>query len=123
MQDVRLVPLVRVDDAFAARVVAARLGSEGIVTSLRGAVDGPYPMGPVTVLVAADELRFKGATSVGDEVSVYVELLESGRTSLTYSAEAVSRERHGETETRVAWGRFKFVALDENDRPREIASA
>ena len=73
------------------------------------------------VLVAADELRFKGAPSVGDEVSVYVELLERGRTSLTYSAEAVSRERHGDTETRVAWGRFKFVALDETDRPREVA--
>ena len=73
------------------------------------------------VLVAADELRFKGAPSVGDEVSVYVELLESGRTSLTYQAEAISRERHGEDETRVAWGRFKFVALDEKDRPREIA--
>jgi acyl-CoA thioesterase YciA len=77
----------------------------------------------MAVLVAADELRFKGAPSVGDEVSVYVELLESGRTSLTYSAEAVSRERHGETETRVAWGRFKFVAIGEDDRPREIASA
>ena len=72
------------------------------------------------VLVAADELRFKGAPSVGDEVSVYVELLESGRTSLTYSAEAVSRERHSDAETRVAWGRFKFVALDENDRPRAV---
>ena len=74
------------------------------------------------VLVAADELRFKGAPSVGDEVSVYVDLIESGRTSLTYSAEAISRERHGDAETRVAWGRFKFVALDENDRPREIPS-
>jgi acyl-CoA thioesterase YciA len=73
------------------------------------------------VLIAADELRFKGAPSVGDEVSVYVELVESGRTSLTYAAEAISRERHGEAETRVAWGRFKFVALDDNDRPREIA--
>ena len=73
------------------------------------------------VLVAADELRFKGAPKVGDEVSVYVDLVESGRTSLTYAAEAVSRERHGEGETRVAWGRFKFVALDENDSPREVA--
>ena len=74
------------------------------------------------VLVAADELRFKGAPSVGDEVSVYVDLVERGRTSLTYSAEAVSRERHCDAETRVAWGRFKFVALDENDRPREVPS-
>ena len=74
------------------------------------------------VLVAADELRFKGAPSVGDEVSVYVELLEIGRTSLTYSAVAISRERHGDAETRVAWGRFKFVAIGEDDRPRELPS-
>ena len=74
------------------------------------------------VLVAADELRLKGAPQVGDEVSVYVELETSGRTSLTYAAEAWSRERHGEAETQVAAGRFKFVALDEQDRPREIAA-
>ena len=73
------------------------------------------------VLVAADELRFKGAPALGDEVSIYVDLVESGRTSLTYQAEAISRERHGDSETRVAWGRFKFVALDENDRPRVVA--
>ena len=74
------------------------------------------------VLVAADELRFKGAPKVGDELSVYVELVESGRTSLTYAAEAVARERHGEGETNVAWGRFKFVAIGEDERPREISS-
>jgi len=74
------------------------------------------------VLVAADELRFPGAPQVGDEISVYVELADRGRTSLTYTAEAVARERHGETETRVASGRFKFVVLDDNDRPRTIAT-
>ena len=74
------------------------------------------------VLVAADELRFKGAPKVGDELSVYVELVESGRTSLTYAAEAVARERHGEGEAKVAWGRFKFVAIGEDERPREISS-
>lgn len=75
------------------------------------------------VLVAADELRFKGAPALGDEVSVYVELVESGRTSLTYAAEAISRERHGDAERRVAWGRFKFVAIGDDDRPREIVVA
>jgi acyl-CoA thioesterase YciA len=73
------------------------------------------------VLVAADELRFKGAPQVGDELSVYVELVESGRTSLTYSAEAVSRERHGETELKVASGRFKFVAIGDDEKPRVLA--
>ena len=73
------------------------------------------------VLVAADELRFTGAPKVGDEVSVHVELAASGRTSLTYAVEAFARERHGETETRVASGTFKFVAIGEDDKPREIA--
>ena len=74
------------------------------------------------VLIAADDLRFKGAPQVGDEVSVYVELVESGRTSLTYAAEAVARERHGEAETKVASGRFKFVAIGEDERPQEIGN-
>ena len=73
------------------------------------------------VLVAADELRFTGAPALGDEVSVYAELEAQGRTSLTYSVEAVARERHGETEKIVASGRLKFVALDENDRPQVLA--
>ena len=72
------------------------------------------------VLVAADELRFTGTPQVGDEVSVYCALVDSGRTSLTYAAEAVARERHGEAETVVASGRFKFVAIGEDERPREI---
>jgi acyl-CoA thioesterase YciA len=77
-------------------------------------------VGGKAVLVAADELRFKGAPQVGDELSVYVELVESGRTSLTYAAEAVARERHGETELKVASGRFKFVAIGEDGAPRVL---
>jgi acyl-CoA thioesterase YciA len=73
------------------------------------------------VLVAADELRFKGAPKVGDELSVYVELVERGRTSLTYAAEAVSRERHGEAELKVATGRFKFVAIGDDGKPRVLS--
>lgn len=36
MQGLRLVPLTRASDPFHARVLAARLGAEGIVTHLRG---------------------------------------------------------------------------------------
>ncbi|MEM9033924.1 MAG: hypothetical protein AAGA99_20480 [Actinomycetota bacterium] len=49
-----LVPLVTLDDPFAARVLVARLGADGILCQLRGAMDGPYPLGPVVVLVEAD---------------------------------------------------------------------
>jgi acyl-CoA thioesterase YciA len=73
------------------------------------------------ILVGADELRFPGAMAVGDELSVYVEMIRQGRTSLRLKAEAFGRERDGDAETLVASGEFTFVALDENNRPREIA--
>ena len=75
------------------------------------------------ILVAADAVKFPGAMAVGDELSVYVELLKQGRTSLRLKAEAVGRERDGEAETIVAEGEFTFVALSEDGKPREIASA
>ena len=73
------------------------------------------------ILVAADALRFPGAMAVGDELSVYVELLKAGRTSLRLKAEAIGRVRDGEAETLVAEGEFTFVALGEDDKPRVIA--
>jgi len=74
------------------------------------------------ILVAADAVKFPGAMAVGDELSVYVDLLKQGRTSLRLKAEAIARTRDGDTETTVAEGEFTFVALDENNRPREIAA-
>ena len=75
------------------------------------------------ILVAADAVKFPGAMAVGDELSVFVELLRQGRTSLTLRAEAIGRERDGEAQTVVAEGEFTFVALDEAGKPREIAGA
>jgi Putative prokaryotic signal transducing protein len=51
-----MVPLTTTASSFEARVLAAHLGAEGIVWELRGNVDGPYPVGPVVVLVAEDDL-------------------------------------------------------------------
>ena len=74
------------------------------------------------VVVAADELRFPGAPRVGDEISVYAELAEQGRSSMKIGVEAVARERDGTREFAVASGKFTFVALDKHDRPRNIAA-
>jgi acyl-CoA thioesterase YciA len=74
------------------------------------------------ILVAADGLKFPGAMAVGDELSVYVDLLKQGRTSLRVKAQAIARRRDGETETTVAEGEFTFVALDANNQPRPIAA-
>ena len=77
--------------------------------------------GGKAILVAADALKFPGAMAVGDELSVYVELLKAGRTSLRLKADAIGRARDGEGETLVAEGEFTFVALDADGRPREIS--
>ena len=72
------------------------------------------------VVVSASDFAFPGAMAVGDELSVYCEVAATGATSLTIAAEAIARERNGEATTLVAKGRFKFVLLDDNDRPRAV---
>ena len=62
-----MVPLVTVANAFQARVVAARLGSVGVLAQLRGG-DGPYPLGDVRVEVPDDELDFARQLLLADEV-------------------------------------------------------
>lgn len=60
--------LTTVPGSFPARVLAARLGSEGIVWELRGNVDGPYPVGAVQVLVPSSELRDARELLLADEI-------------------------------------------------------
>ncbi len=63
-----MLHLVTVAGAFQGRVIAARLGSEGIVTSLRGALDGPYPFGDVLVFVDAEDIDLARQLLLADEV-------------------------------------------------------
>ena len=64
-----MVHLVSVSSAFHGRVIAARLGSDGILTELRGAVDGPYPaMGEVLVYVGEDDLPIARELLLADAV-------------------------------------------------------
>jgi len=63
-----MVRILTVRNTFHARVVAARLGAEGILTELRGNVDGPYPMGDVHVYVTEDDLEEARELLMADEV-------------------------------------------------------
>ncbi|NOU02305.1 MAG: acyl-CoA thioesterase [Novosphingobium sp.] len=72
------------------------------------------------VVVHATDFTFPGAMAVGDELSVYAEVVGQGRNSLTNAARGEGRERNGEATTEVAKGQFKFVLLNENDHPRAI---
>jgi acyl-CoA thioesterase YciA len=121
----------------AARVPLIRVTAMPVDTNPYGGVFGGWLMGQMglacgsfasrrtggkAILVAADSVRFPGAMAVGDELSVYVELLNQGRTSLRLKAEAIARQRDGESETLVAEGEFTFVALDDKNQPRAIAA-
>ena len=73
------------------------------------------------VVVAANDLAFPGAPSVGDEISVYAEIVRQGRSSMTIRTEAEARARDSERTFDIASGVFTFVALDQQDKPRAIA--
>ncbi|MBM7405872.1 MULTISPECIES: acyl-CoA thioesterase [Sphingomonas] len=72
------------------------------------------------VTIAVEAMQFHAPVAVGDEVSVYAELVKTGRTSMTIEVEAWRRGRHVEEQCRVTQARFVFVAIDENRRPRSI---
>jgi len=67
-EGLRMVHLRTVPDSWHAKVLAARLGCEGIVTQLRGSVSGPYPFGSVAVLVEADQAELAAELLLADEV-------------------------------------------------------
>lgn len=70
---VRMAPLTWVAGAFRARVLAARLESEGIDAQLRGALDSPYgltmgDLARVDVYVPEDQLDDARYVLLADEV-------------------------------------------------------
>jgi len=74
-----LVPLMVVTSAFQARVVAARLGADGIPVQLTGSVDGPYPIGTTTLWVlAADELEARGLLLIDEAEWCLVDVADEG---------------------------------------------
>ena len=74
------------------------------------------------VVVSATDFAFPGAMAVGDELSVYCDVIATGTTSMTIAAEAIARERNGEATTLVAKGTFKFVLIGDDNRPRAVAA-
>ena len=75
------------------------------------------------VVVHATDFTFPGAMQLGDELSVYCRIIATGTTSITITAHGEGRERDGDGVTNVSNGTFKFVLLDENDKPRAFDAA
>ena len=70
--------------------------------------------------VAVDGMVFHRPVMVGDEVSLYAEILRVGRSSLNIRVEAWRRSRDGDERFKVTQATFTFVAIDETGRPRTV---
>ncbi len=70
--------------------------------------------------VAVDAMTFHLPVYVGDVVSCYCSTVRIGTTSIAVLVETwVSRRSSGDLE-KVTEGRFTFVAIDEDGRPRPV---
>jgi len=79
--------------------------------------DGP------TVTVTVDKMVFKLPVHVGDTIYIYGDLLRVGNSSLDINLEVWARGLFGEYKAEshlVTEGTFRYVAVDENGRPRRV---
>lgn len=70
--------------------------------------------------IAVDGMTFHKPVKVGDEVSLYADLVATGRTSMRIHVEAWRRPRYGTDCTKVTDAIFTFVAIDAEGRSRPI---
>jgi acyl-CoA thioesterase YciA len=73
-----------------------------------------------SVTVAVDGMVFHKPVYVGDVVSVYSNLIKIGHTSISVHVEAWVMRRNEDSLLHVTDGNFTYVAIDDNNRPRQI---
>jgi acyl-CoA thioesterase YciA len=71
--------------------------------------------------VAVSEITFLNPVFVGDEVSLFAELLTVGKTSIRVAVEAWRRRRDASERQQVTKGVFVYVAIDDERRPRLVS--
>ena len=71
--------------------------------------------------IAVDGIVFHRPVKVGDEVSLFAELLSVGRSSMKIRVEAWRRPRDHHESQRVTEATFTFVALDEKGGARPLS--
>ena len=70
--------------------------------------------------IAVEGMTFLKPVKVGDEVSLYADLLRTGRSSMRIQVQAWRRNRYVERSVKVTDATFTFVALDVEGRPRPL---
>lgn len=73
-----------------------------------------------TVTVALDRMSFIQPVKIGDVLCVYTEVVGVGNTSLEIHVEAWAQRDRSDTKIKVTEAKFKFVALDDEGRPKPI---
>lgn len=70
--------------------------------------------------IAVEGMKFLQPVKVGDEVSLFAELVRIGRSSMNIRVEAWRRERDREQGEKVTEANFTFVALDDDGKARPV---
>lgn len=70
--------------------------------------------------VAVDAMAFLKPVKVGDEVSLYADLVGTGRSSMRIHVEAWRRPRYALETVKVTDATFTFVAIDDEGRARPL---
>jgi acyl-CoA thioesterase YciA len=73
-----------------------------------------------SVTIAVDGMVFHKPVYVGDVVSVYYNLIKIGHTSISVHVEAWVMRRNEDSLLHVTDGNFTYVAIDDNNHPRQI---
>ena len=74
------------------------------------------------VTVALDAMTFIRPVRVGDVLCVYTRVSHVGRTSMKIEVEAWARRFRTQHREKVTRATFTFVAIDDEGRPRQIAT-
>jgi acyl-CoA thioesterase YciA len=82
-----------------------------------GSVASLYSRGR-SATISVEQIEFHRPVKVGDEVSLYAEMLKVGRSSMRIQVRAFRRARHQAESEQVTQAVFTFVALDEDGKPR-----
>jgi len=84
-----------------------------------GDVASRHAQGPVAT-VAVEGMKFHIPIELGDVISIYADVEKVGRTSMTIAIEVFAERGIERSTHRVTEGRYIFVAIDENGRPRPV---
>ncbi len=79
-------------------------------------------VGGRAVTVGLNAMHFKAPVFIGDDVTIYTEIVRQGKTSLTIRIDAYAERREGSAPEKVTEGYFSFVHIDEQGRPKEISN-